>query len=48
MKINKMPISFLNPATLCVNFLVGHSSITVATAVVGAGTEAIVLLGNAL
>jgi len=47
MKINKMPRSFLNPATLCLNFRV-RTTINVVTAVAAAGTEGVVVLGNAL
>ena len=47
MKINKMPRSFLNPATLCLNFRVKHTFTNGGTAS-GAGTESATLLGNAL
>jgi len=48
MKINKMPRSFLNPATLCLNFRVKHTISAGTTQVAAGGTESVILLGNAL
>lgn len=48
LRINKMPRSFLNPATLCLNFRVRHVISAGGTAVAAAGTESISILGNAL
>jgi hypothetical protein len=48
MRINKMPRSFLNPATLCKNFRVRHTISAGGTAVAAAGTESVSILGNAL
>jgi hypothetical protein len=48
MRINKMPRSFLNPATLCLNFRVKHTISAGGTAVGAANTESVSILGNAL
>jgi len=48
LRINKMPRSFLNPATLCKNFRVKHTISAGGTAVVAGGTEVVTILGNAL
>ena len=48
LRINKMPRSFLNPATLCLNFRVRNTISAGATAVNAANTESVSILGNAL
>ena len=48
LRINKMPRSFLNPATLCLNFRTRHVISAGTTAVAAGGTESISILGNAL
>jgi hypothetical protein len=48
MRINKMPRSFLNPATLCLNFRVKHSFKNGTAGNKAANTESVSILGNAL
>jgi hypothetical protein len=48
MRINKMPRSFLNPATLCLNFRVRHGFANGTANNKAAGSESVSILGNAL
>jgi hypothetical protein len=48
LRINKMPRSFINPATLSLNFRVAQKFVYGATAPAAAGADVVMILGNAL